>query len=95
MSVGDKGLWRTLAPGILRLGAFAVALTIGLKQAALGRPLTEAEINQALNQAAVITKQTLPKVIDPITTLTDVRVEGTNFIYMNVISEYEIEDKSD
>jgi hypothetical protein len=37
-------------------------------------------------------KQTLPKVIDQLTTLTDVRVEGTNFIYMNVLSGYDIED---
>jgi hypothetical protein len=58
----------------------------------VGRPLTEAEINQALNQAAAITKQTLPQVIDQVTTLTDVRVEGTNFIYMNVLSKYDIED---
>jgi hypothetical protein len=56
------------------------------------RPLTEAEINQTLNRGAVLMKQTLPKVIDQLTTLTDVRVEGTNFIYMNVLSGYDIED---
>jgi hypothetical protein len=96
--IADKGpSGRHLAGYVLALGAFALAWYVAREGVTYLRRPTRSQIDAAINQGFVITaaeiKPTLPRVLDAITTLTDVRVEGINMIYMNEIaSGYEVED---
>jgi hypothetical protein len=90
-AVGDKGpLWKRIAPITVSLTSFAVAWYLAKEAVIYLRAPTPAQTESAINlrlmQAIPAIKSTLPRQLDISTTLTDVRVEGTNMIYVNTIT---------
>jgi hypothetical protein len=83
----DKGpAGRRLAGYVLALGAFTLAWYVAREGVTYLRRPTQRQLDAVINQGFVKTaseiKPTLPRVLDAITTLTDVRVEGSNMIYI-------------